>query len=96
MSKAKVAILKTRPETAIDDYIRLFELSGRVFRSEHEKQSKSCPYPLDQLVTGRSHGRPGRRARPQRGGLHRRHDPPAPARPVTRKPARQHRLIHPV
>ena len=28
MSKAKVAILKTRPETAIDDYIRLFELSG--------------------------------------------------------------------
>ena len=28
MKKAKVAILRTRPETVLDDYIRLFELAG--------------------------------------------------------------------
>ena len=28
MKKAKVAILRTRPETVLDDYVRLFELAG--------------------------------------------------------------------
>ena len=28
MGKAKVAILKTGPQTVLDDYVRLFELGG--------------------------------------------------------------------